>query len=98
MHDLTLPLPPLAEQHEIARRLALHLRLAEAVEARITRAGERLERMRQALLAKAFRGELVPQDPNNEPAAAMLERIRAANGKAEANGRGARRAARSRRG
>jgi type I restriction enzyme S subunit len=35
------------------------------------------DRLKQATLAKAFRGELVPQDPNDEPAAALLERIRA---------------------
>ena len=36
-----------------------------------------LPKLDQAILAKAFRGELVPQDPNDEPAAALLERIRA---------------------
>jgi hypothetical protein len=38
----------------------------------------------QAILAKAFRGELVPQDPNDEPAAVLLERIRAARAEASA--------------
>ncbi|MBA4219819.1 MAG: hypothetical protein C0458_03720, partial [Methylobacterium sp.] len=36
-----------------------------------------LDRLDQAVLAKAFRGELVPQDPNDEPASALLDRIRA---------------------
>jgi type I restriction enzyme, S subunit len=35
-----------------------------------------IEHLDQAILAKAFRGELVPQDPNDEPASVLLERIR----------------------
>ena len=35
-----------------------------------------LDQLDQAILAKAFRGELVPQDPNDEPASVLLERIR----------------------
>jgi hypothetical protein len=42
-----------------------------------------VDRLAPALLAKAFRGELVPQDPGDEPAAALLERIRAARATAE---------------
>jgi type I restriction enzyme, S subunit len=41
------------------------------------KASQLLDRLEQATLAKAFRGALVPQDPNDEPAAALLERIRA---------------------
>jgi type I restriction enzyme, S subunit len=37
-----------------------------------------LDRLDQAILAKAFCGELVPQDPNEEPASVLLDRIRAA--------------------
>jgi len=36
-----------------------------------------LNKLNQSILAKAFRGELVPQDPNDEPASVLLERIRA---------------------
>ena len=35
-----------------------------------------VDKLTQSLLAKAFRGELVPQDPNDEPASALLARIR----------------------
>ena len=47
-------------------------------EARLTAARKFIERLTPALLAKAFRGELVPQDPEDEPASVLLERIRAA--------------------
>jgi type I restriction enzyme S subunit len=54
--------------------------LARSARARreLDRIPKLIERHKQAILAKAFRGELVHQDPNNEPAAAVLGRIRAA--------------------
>jgi hypothetical protein len=42
-----------------------------------TSARKLIDHLDQAVLAKAFRGELVPQDPNDEPASVLLERIRA---------------------
>jgi hypothetical protein len=45
--------------------------LVDAIERRVAQASGRVERLRQALLAKAFRGELVPQNPNDEPAEAL---------------------------
>jgi len=47
--------------------------LVDAVERRVAQASGRVERLRQALLAKAFRGELAPQDPNDEPAEVHME-------------------------
>ncbi|MFZ5841496.1 MAG: hypothetical protein ACOY3E_01235 [Pseudomonadota bacterium] len=48
---------------------------ADRLEARVTAARESTDRLTPALLAKAFRGELVPQDPNDEPAAELLKRL-----------------------
>lgn len=82
-----MPLPPLDEQHEIIRRVESLFAYADRLEARYITAREQVERLTPALLAKAFRGELVPQDPNDEPAAVLLERIRAAREAAPAKSR-----------
>ena len=70
-------LPPLAEQYrivaEVERRLSVAQQAAAAVEASLQRA----ERLRQSILKRAFSGELVPQDPDDEPASVLLGRLRA---------------------
>ncbi len=71
------PVPPLDEQLEIVRRVETLFALADRIEARYQAISERVDKLTQSLLAKAFRGELVPQDPNDEPASVLLERIRA---------------------
>lgn len=71
-------LPEKGEQDEIVRRVKSLLGYADRFEARYTPARAQVERLTPALLNKAFRGELVPQDPNDEPASVLLERIRAA--------------------
>jgi type I restriction enzyme S subunit len=48
---------------------------ADRLEAEAARARALLDRLEGAILARAFRGELVPQDPNDEPADVLLERI-----------------------
>jgi type I restriction enzyme S subunit len=65
-------LPPLPEQHEIVRRIEALFALADKIEARITAARTRADKLIQSTLAKAFRGELVPQTPNEQPAAVLL--------------------------
>ena len=72
-----LRLPPLEEQTEIVRRVESLFAQADKVETQYKAAKTRLDKLTQSILAKAFRGELVPQDPNDEPASELLKRIQA---------------------
>jgi type I restriction enzyme S subunit len=74
---LKFPEPDKNEQNEIVRRVETLFAFADRLESRYKAARARVERLTSSLLAKAFRGELVPQDPNDEPASVLLERIRA---------------------
>lgn len=76
-----VPLPTLAEQDEIVRRIGIALAWLDKIATEYTRAEHLLPKLDQAILAKAFRGELVPQDSNDEPASALLDRISTARGK-----------------
>jgi type I restriction enzyme S subunit len=77
---LPLPLPPFPEQKEILRRVDELFSKANEVESRYAKAKEHVDKLKQSILAKAFRGQLVPQDPNDEPATVLIERIRQARG------------------
>jgi type I restriction enzyme S subunit len=72
-----LPHPGLQEQTEIVRRVETLFAFADRLEARLKAAQTAAQRLTPALLAKAFRGELVPQDPADEPAAELLKRLAA---------------------
>ncbi len=82
--SVTVMLPPAQEQHEIVRRVEALFALADKIELRVQSATARVEKIAQAILAKAFRGELVPTEAelarqegrSYEPASALLERIR----------------------
>lgn len=64
------------EQQEIVKRQKQLFDIADKIEARFSKAKAQLDRMPQSLLAKAFRGELVPQDKRDESAAELLKRIK----------------------
>lgn len=72
-----IPLPPLEEQSEIVRLVQSSLSIAQAVGDRVEGNLRRARRLHQSILSRAFSGKLVPQDPSDEHASVLLERIRA---------------------
>jgi type I restriction enzyme S subunit len=60
--EIPVPLPALTEQQEIARRIDALFKRADAIERRVAAATARADKLTQAILAKAFRGELVPTE------------------------------------
>jgi len=75
VRELDFVLPPLEEQKEIVRQVDKLFALADKLETHYQNAKARIDKLSQSVLAKAFRGELVPQNPNDEPAEKLLERI-----------------------
>jgi type I restriction enzyme, S subunit len=77
IREIRLPLPPAIEQRTavklIEQSLTVRASVGDAVQAEV----KRLKTLNQSILAKAFRGDLVPQDPSDEPASVLLDRIRA---------------------
>ncbi|ASY58297.1 restriction endonuclease subunit S [Sinorhizobium sp. CCBAU 05631] len=77
LRDYRIGAPAREKQVRIADSLDAAFARADRLEAEATRVRKLLDRLEAAVLAKAFRGELVQQDPNDEPASVLLERIRA---------------------
>ncbi|MBP7041778.1 MAG: restriction endonuclease subunit S [Chloroflexi bacterium] len=76
--SLSAPLAPVNEQKQIVQEIDLRLSVIDQLEQTITDALQQAEALRQSILKKAFAGQLVPQDPQDEPASVLLSRIRAA--------------------
>lgn len=78
LRDCEIPVPTLAEQERIVAEIESRFERADALETAVDRALNDAEKLKQAVLKKAFSGELVPQNPDDEPASVLLARIRAA--------------------
>jgi len=82
-----VPVPPLEEQRRIVQEVEERLSRIDALRVSISNAQRRSTALRAAILERAFRGELVPQDPADEPAEALLARIRAEREETAVHGR-----------
>ncbi|MDB9345315.1 restriction endonuclease subunit S [Nodularia spumigena CS-586/05] len=78
---LSFPIPPLIEQSKIVEEVEHQFSIIEKLEKTVDTNIKRAERLRQSILKQAFTGQLVPQDPTDEPAEKLLERIKAEKAK-----------------
>lgn len=77
VRNIVVPFPPLEEQKEVINEVERHFSQIDHLENTIITSLRQAESLRQSILKRAFEGKLVPQDPNDEPASILLERIKA---------------------
>lgn len=92
LREVPMALPDHSEWDQIVDSLNTTFARADRLEAEAARARRLIDRLEAAILARAFRGELVPQDPADEPASVLLDRIRAERAAAPKAKRGRKRA------
>lgn len=78
-----IPIPPLHEQNKIVEEIERRFSIADEIEHTVYQSLKQAERLRQSILKKAFEGKLVPQDPTDESAVRLLERIKEEKAKYE---------------
>lgn len=77
LRQMPVPLPPLEEQRRIAAEVARFWSISTGTSGLVAANRTRVQRLRQSILKWAFEGKLADQDPNDEPASVLLERIKA---------------------
>ena len=77
LHKIIVPVPPIEEQKRIVNNITSVLSLLEQIESQKQSLSSQIDNIKSKILDLAIRGKLVPQDPNDEPASVLLERIRA---------------------
>lgn len=80
VEQFMIPVPPLFEQQQIVALIAALLSNCNLSEVAVDHSLRRASRLRQSILKQAFEGKLVPQDPTDEPASALLQRLLESNG------------------
>lgn len=79
--NLGISVPPVAEQQQVVSEVERRFSAADEVERSVDAGLKQAERLRQSILKRAFEGKLVPQDPSDEPAEKLMERITFERGK-----------------
>jgi len=87
LRRVPFPIAPLREQHKIVEETDRYLSVADEIEETVDQSLRQAEKLRQSILKHAFEGKLAPQDPNDEPAEKLLERIRVERAKQQAQTR-----------
>lgn len=76
LKSLSFLLPTLLEQQRIVEEIEKRFAVADVLEKAVNEGLEKADKLKQSILKKAFEGKLAPQNPNDEPASALLERIK----------------------
>lgn len=76
LKNIKINLPTLEEQKQIVEEIKKRFAVADEVEKAVEQNIEKAKQLKQSILKKAFEGRLVPQDPTDEPATKLLEKIK----------------------